>query len=191
LAAEVSPSYGWVHALVTYLAELGIVERQGLVVRLVDSDRLLDMVGVERPFHALQIGAISLGGRMAPGRVGTFLTKALGLPVEHAFCGMTAALHHGSAMRVPGRLQFYVREGRLLRNAVAHGILPSAPDKARAASTSTVLEVYSADRDIWDGVENRGGAPFVSFGQAFLDCAGLGSAGHRAVRGMVSRLGPD
>ena len=201
LAQASHGSYAWTHALVSYLEALGVVRRDRNSIVLSDTQRLLDYVGMERPLRQLRALELPTAAGLAPRDLLDSLREVFPEWGQSFVCGLSAASIHGSSLQFPNLVQVYANVPRATRNALAHSVHMggwlqrtndlSARRRPRNPSQEqpSRLELYTADREITDGAVSLSGVPVVSVRQTLLDCAGLGSAGHRAVIELVNKHG--
>lgn len=191
-------SYGWTHALTVYLESLEVVTRVNRSVELTNLRRLLDHVGMERPMRTLRAFELPTARDLpAPVLIRNIRELLPDLGPIHV-CGLSAASVHGSTLEFPELLQVYAETPASVRNAVAHtstirGLFERTNRFQTAmgsrdgmdSSRPRMLEVYSTDRDVGRSSSSLSGVPVVSLQQTLLDCAGLGSTGHRAIMELV------
>ncbi|MDD1772958.1 MAG: hypothetical protein LUQ09_08580 [Methanomassiliicoccales archaeon] len=174
MAEEVS--YGWAHAVIQYLIEKGIAERNGNRVDLVNMDQLINGISWERPFKKLIVKDIRtdiddvFNGAREIGR--TFA----GPLDEHAFTGhMAGSLYTGQAIRFD-RLQIYLPE-----NAIR-----SFEDiYATKDGSGVTIQVLIPDREVWMKARTVDGIKIVSPAQTLLDLASMGYGATELTRAMV------
>jgi hypothetical protein len=198
LATASKSSYAWTHTVVAYLASLSLVRRTGNAVEISEMQRLLDYVGMERPMLGLRSLELPVAEGIPAPELIRLVRELFPSVGSMSVCGLSAASAHGSALEFPQVLQVYAEVPHDVRNALAHkttlhpgGVLTTharRPGDVPAADVggSARLEFYRPDRDVASAASALSGAPVVSLRQTLLDCAGLGSAGHRAIVQLVN-----
>jgi len=178
IALGAGASYGWAHATVMRLIEMGVAERTSNGVSMKDAHRLLNGVAWERPLNDLQVVSFKVGGdeMMQSAKAIEAATRRNG--VDHAFTGPTAAgIYTGYGQRFD-RLYIYLDEEQVgsMKNVLE--------DPAGSIS----LEVYRPDRAVFKDTEERQGLTLVDPAQALLDVAGLGYSYWDLTLKMVEHL---
>ena len=167
-------SYGWTHATVRHLVEMGVARRNDEGVSIVDMEQLFDGVAWERPLSNLMVRSIRIAGddQMEAAREIGDATGDWG--IEHAFTGFTAGgLYTGSGQRFD-RLYVYVDASAVDR---LEGSLSEQAGEME-------LMVYAPDRDVWRDRVTVEGITLVSPSQALLDLIGLGYGARTMAREM-------
>ena len=178
IALGAGASYGWAHATIMRLIEMGVAERTSNGVSIRDAPRLLNGVAWERPLNDLHVVSFKVGGdeMMQSAKEIEAVTRRKG--VAHAFTGPTAAgIYTGYGQRFD-RLYIYIEKEQvgLMKNVLE--------DPAGSIS----LEVYRPDRAVFKDTEERQGLTLVGPAQTLLDVAGLGYSYWDLTLKMVEHL---
>ncbi len=167
ISMEAGVSYGWTHATVSRLQQMGVAVRTPDGVALKDVERLLNGLAWERPLKSLWFEndqRIAGPDVMQAGR--TMSGYLSDNDIAHAFTGPTAGgLYTGYAHRFD-RLYIYLdHEDPLL----ALGPL----EDPHGTVSVTVLR---SDRDVYGSTEVMDGLRLASEAQTLLDLAGMGAS---------------
>ncbi len=163
LSKATGVSYGWAHATVSHLIELGFAERRGNRVHVKDPQNVLAAVVWERPLQDLHTMDLRVSGEDALAVAREVGDALKAWKIEHAFTALTAAsLYTHSTFRYD-TLYLYVQEGM---GARLHEL--EDPDGR------VVLSIYAPDRSIFSNVREVGGLKVAGPAQVLLDLAGMG-----------------
>ena len=178
LALKGGLSYGWAHATVAKLMDMGVASRTAEGVTIVDVAKLLNGVAWERPFGELRRMVVRMKTKDA-------MAAAMGLTaflddghVEHAFTSWTAGDLYTGYLKRGDSLHVYIPRDRW--------------DMIRGLDEEDgTIEVfaYLPDRDVFSRKERIHGLYLVEPPVALLDLAGLGHAGHDLAMEMVVHIG--
>ena len=164
VSLETKVSYGWAHATVERLLQMGVATRSPDGITLTDVEKLLNGVAWERPLKGLSVVDVHVSGEDVMGAARTVEGSLRGWNVRHAFGGITAGgLYTGHAQRFD-RLYVYIERDQIETVVNAMG----------DPNGSIALEILRPDRDVFDEVEERQGLTLVGPSQALLDLAGMG-----------------
>jgi hypothetical protein len=167
-------SYGWTHATVRHLVEMGVAKRGDEGVNIEDIERLFDGVAWERPLSNLLVRRFPVAGEDHM-EVARDIEDAMGdWDIEHAFTGFTAGgLYTGYGQRFD-RLYIYLD--------------PSAVERVEGSLSEggggIELMVYAPDRDVWRDIGPVEGITLASPSQTLLDLIGLGYGARTLAREM-------
>lgn len=167
VSIEAGVSYGWTHATVTRLLQMGVASRTPDGVAVTDVERLLNGLAWERPLKSLWVGKdwrVSGPDVMEAGRTLSELLATNGM--DHAFTGITSGgLYTGYAHRFD-RLYIYMDHEE-------PGIALGPLEDPGGSISVTVLR---PDRDVFGSTGTMGGMRVASEAQTLLDLAGMGAS---------------
>jgi hypothetical protein len=167
ISIEAGVSYGWTHATVNRLLQMGVASRTPDGVAITDVERLLNGLAWERPLKALWVEndrRVSGPDVMEAGRTLSEHLTANG--IDHAFTGITSGgLYTGYAHRFD-RLYIYIdhEEPDLVLGPL---------DDPYGSVSVTILR---PDRDLFGSTSTIGGMRLASEAQTLLDLAGMGAS---------------
>lgn len=165
LAEESGTSIGWVHTVVRELEARGIANTTHGGVALVDAQKLLDAVGLERPLKPLlrRTLAVDADGAHEGARALTRRLEARLGARGFAFCAYTAAGLHSAYARRHDRLDLYVEDwDDSLADAFSEDGIP--------------VHVYEPDRELHRHLRTLEDVRVTDWSLTVLDLAGLGWA---------------
>lgn len=167
-------SYGWTHATVRHLVEMGVATRNDEGVSITDMERLLDGVAWERPLSNLLVRKVQMVGddHMETARS---IEDAMGdWKLEHAFTGFTSGgIYTGYGQRFD-RIFMY------LDTEAVDEVEMSLSD----GTGGIELMLYASDRNVWKEKRMVEGITLVSPSQTLLDLIGLGYGARTMAREM-------
>jgi hypothetical protein len=167
-------SYGWTHATVRHLVEMGVATRNDEGVSITDKERLLDGVAWERPLTNLLVRTVQVSG-------GDYMETAREIEdamtdwnMEHAFTGFTSGgIYTGYGQRFD-RIFMYID--------------PKAVDELERSISDGMgrieLMMHAPDRNLWREKRVVEGITIVSPAQTLLDLIGLGYGARTMAREM-------
>jgi hypothetical protein len=178
LARRADLSYGWTHATVAKLMDMGIASRTAEGVTIVDVAKLLNGVAWERPFRELRRMTLRIkaGDAMAAARtVQSILDER---HIDHAFTVWTAGDLYTGYLKRGDSVHLYVPRDRwaLVREY-----------DTEDEGIDVVMSM--PDRDAFSRPERIQGLDLVEPALALLDLAGLGHAAHDLAMEMVMHIG--
>ena len=180
LARDVGSSYGWAHATVSKLMDMGVASRTVEGVAIVDVGRLLNGVAWERPLEELRRMTMRVGGKDAMAAAGTVQSALDRWGIQHAFTAWTAGT---------------IYTGYLERSVSVHLYLPRGSwdfmHELEVKQGGVELAIYLEDRDVIARAESVQGLDLVEPAQALLDLAGLGFAAHDLALEMARHYARD
>lgn len=174
LSEESGASLGWVHSVVKELEARGIADTTRGGVTLVDAQKLLDAIALERPLKPLLRRTLAVdadGTDEAARELTRRLETRLGTERGFAFCAYTAAGIHSAYARRHDRLDLYVQDW----------------DDSLADAFSEQglrVHVYEPDRDLHRHLRKVDGVSVTDWSLTVLDLAGFGWA----ARDLVLKL---
>ncbi len=167
-------SYGWTHATVRHLVEMGVATRNDEGVSITDIERLLDGVAWERPLSNLLVRTIQVSGDDYMETAREIEDAMTEWKMEHSFTGFTSGgIYTGYGQRFD-RIFMYLD--------------PKAVNEVEGSLSDGTggieLMLYAPDRDVWR--ENRvvEGITMASPSQTLLDLIGLGYGARTMAREM-------
>lgn len=174
LAISTGVSYGWAHATVRHLVEMGVADRNDEGVRIIDMERLLDGVAWERPLSNLFVGKVQIEGIDHMEAAREIEDAMVEWGFDHAFTGFTAGgLYTGYGQRF---------------DSVYMYLDPEVVDEVEGSIASErggiALMLYAPDRNIWKDARVIEGITMASPSQALLDLIGLGYGARSLAREM-------
>lgn len=176
LARETGLSYGWAHATVAKLLDMGVASRTAEGVSIVDVGKLLNGVAWERPLEELRVRTVRMDGKDAM-EVAMRVHSALDdLRMAHAFTAWTAGAAYTGYVQRSDSVHVYLPKG-------SWDFLREFEDREGGID----LVAYVPDRDVFASVERVEGLTLVGPAQALLDLAGLGHAAHDLALEMARR----
>ena len=177
LAREAGSSYGWAHATVAKLMDMGVASRTAEGVTVVDVSKLLNGAAWERPLGELRRRTVRVGGEDAMTATRTVQSALEGWGVEHAFTAWTAGAIYTGYIKRSDSVHLYLPRGNwdFMR-------------ELEVRKGSIDLVAYMPDRDVFSRTERIQGLDLVEPAQALLDLAGLGHAAHDLAVEMVRHL---
>jgi hypothetical protein len=167
LAKEVGSSYGWAHATIAKLMDMGVASRTVEGVAIVDVGRLLNGVAWERPLEELRRMTMRVGGKDAMAAAGTVQSALDRWGIRHAFTAWTAGTIYTGYLERSGSVNLYLPRGGC-----------DYMRELEVKQGGIELAIYLADRDVIARAERVQGLDLVEPAQALLDLAGLGFAAH-------------
>lgn len=165
LSKATGVSYGWAHATVGHLIELGVADRAGNRVRVKDPQKVLAAVVWERPFEELHTVDLKVSGDDALAVAREVGDALMAWEVQHAFTALTAASMYTHSTFRYDTLYLYVQEG------LGERLHELADPDGRV-----VLSIYAPDRSIFTNSRQIDGLTVADPTQVLLDLAGMGYA---------------
>lgn len=166
-------SYAWTHKTMTSMIDLGIMEKDGDLVKIADMGKALNMTAFERPFNEMKIGEMMIPEDMDLKDLEKNLTN---WKIEHSFTGYTAAsAYTGYGIRHDS-VYFYINNRKDLE--LLRDIFEDRKDGYRAI-------IYYPDRDVFSDSTVMNMITYVSPDQTLMDMAGLGYSGMDLTLQMV------
>lgn len=165
LSKATGVSYGWAHATVNHLIELGVADRVGNKVQVKDPQNVLASVVWERPLedlHTVDLKVLGDDALAVAREVGDAL-KAW--KVQHAFTALTATSMYTHSTFRYDTVYLYIQEGMGER---LHEL--EDPDGR------IILSIYAPDRSIFSNAKQVDGLTVADPTQVLLDLAGMGYA---------------
>jgi len=178
LARRADLSYGWAHATVAKLMDMGVASRTAEGVTIVDVAKLLNGVAWERPFGELRKMTVRMKAKDAMAAAMSLQSFLDDGQVEHAFTSWTAGELYTGYLKRGDSIHLYVNRDRW--------------DMIRGLDEGDggiEVHVYLPDRDVFSRTERVQGLDLVERAVALLDLAGLGHAGHDLAMEMVMHIG--
>jgi DNA-binding Lrp family transcriptional regulator len=173
LAIATEVSYGWAHATVRHLVEMGVATRSDDGVRITDMERLLDGVAWERPLSNLLVRQFGVAGDDYMEVARDIEDALVEWKHEHAFTGFTAGgIYTGYGQRFDS---IYLYLDTLAMDEV---------EASLGGGGDITLRLYASDRNVWDEVRVVEGLSMASPSQTLLDLIGLGYGARTMAREM-------
>ena len=174
LSISTGVSYGWTHATIRHLVEMGIATRNDEGVSIMDMERLLDGIAWERPLSNLLVREFQITGNNHMEAARDIEDVMEDWKIEHAFTGFTSGgMYTGYGQRFD-RIYMY-----LDTKAVDEVERSLTDDKGEIG-----LRLYAPDRNVWRDTRLIEGLMMVSPSQTLLDLIGLGYGARTLARVM-------
>ncbi len=160
-------SYGWAHKTVQSLLDQNIAEKDGYLIRISDSQKLLNGIAWERPMKNLLYREILVDYENSH-LAATSITANLDLDsIPHAFTGRTAGgLYTGYAFRHDSA-DLYLEKA---------DIAQFNENFESDEKSGVKIQIYTPDRDIFSSTGIRESVRLASPEITLLDLAGMGYA---------------
>ncbi len=169
-------SYGWAYAVCEHLMNHGMARRNGNLLEMTDTDRLMNGAAWERPMLVLR--PIEVQTDIEDAFVcAREMEKTLGQSdVDHSFTGYLAgALYTGMAVRYD-LVQVYVEDPE---------VAPLKEIYSQKDGKGVTIQILVPDRDVTTGSKLVDGLRLASPGQTLLDLAGSGAGAIELRRAML------
>jgi len=169
-------SYGWAHAVITGLADLGLATKEYDSARITDQGKLFSGIAWERPFESMKIAEVIVGYDTPYSAAREISRNMKEYGVKVAFNSLTA-----------GGLY----TGRVIRHDTAYMYLEKdqlAPfkDTFRDSTGKGIkIKVYEPDRDVFSTSQEVESVTVTSPEQTLLDLAGIGYGSVELTKAMA------
>ena len=165
LSKKENVSYGWAHKTVQTLLDRKIAEKNGYLIRITDSQKLLNGVAWERPMKNLMYKEIYVDYSNSHEMAISISQNLDPEEIQYAFTGLTAGgLYSGYAFR-HDFADMYIEKSQISKFLE---ILESN------SKTSVKIRIYLPDRDVFSSTILKESVRLVSPEIALLDLAGMG-----------------
>ena len=180
LARRADLSYGWAHATVAKLMDMGVASRTAEGVTIVDVAKLLNGVAWERPFGEIRRMTVRMRAGDAMEAARTLQSVLDDGNIDHAFTAWTAGDLYTGYLKRGDSVHLYVPRDRW-------GLVRELETRDGAID----VVVYMPDRDAFSRTERISGLDLVEPALALLDLAGLGHAAHDLAMELVMHIGGE
>jgi hypothetical protein len=167
-------SYGWTHATIRHLVEMGVATRSDEGVSINDMERLLDGVAWERPLSNLLVSEFPITGNDYMEAAKDIEDVMREWNLEHAFTGFTSGgIYTGYGQRFD-KIYMYLDTKDVVE------VERSLTDNDGGIR----LILYAPDRNVWTNARPMEGLLMASPSQTLLDLIGLGYGARTMAREM-------
>jgi DNA-binding Lrp family transcriptional regulator len=175
IAQKEELSYGWTYSTIKKLEEIGVVARDGFVVKILNPDALLNVVAWERSLEDLRIGTIKTVFTSVQEAAEALSSSSNHWDIPLAFTGLTAATAYSGYSAKHDAAYCYINKENfeMFKNDLS--------------GNGIDIIFYKPDRDVFKDARVLNGVKLVSPSQTLLDLAGMGYVARDTALEMVRR----